>query len=113
MTVEHDPCACKEAEERDAGGELVDEEHVIGGSPWGEEVQNEMELAGVCKDDVKLSQDRAGKRGREMKDTELAVGGFVKRMGRVVVRGVDADDMASVLETESGINDEALSAACG
>ena len=111
MAVEDNPCAGKEAEKRDAGRELVDEEDVIGRRPGHEQTRDEMELTRMGKEDVQRTCNGAWERWGKVMDAQTTICGFLKGMGGVVVRGVDMDGMTSVLEPEGCVDDKALSAA--
>jgi hypothetical protein len=111
VAVEDNSCAGEEAEKRDAGRELVDEEDIIGRCPGREQTRDKVQLASMGKENMQRACERAWERRGEVMDAETTVDGFLKGMGRIVVRGVDVDIMAFVLEPEGGIDDEALSAA--
>ena len=61
---------CKGAKEWDAGGELVDEVDIVCWRAWGDEVEGEVELAGVREDDVQLALDGAGEWWDNVVDAE-------------------------------------------
>jgi hypothetical protein len=114
VAVEDDGAAGERAEERDAGGELVDDVHVRRGRRRGEEeARGEVQLARVREEDVQPAGERAGERRAEGAHGQRAVARLVEAVGRVVVRGVDRDGVAAALEAERGVDDEALGAAWG
>ena len=62
------------------------------------------------KENVQATGEGAWEWWGEVKDTKMTISCFLECMGRVVVGSIDANIMASVLETEGSIYDKSLCA---
>jgi len=60
------------------------------------------------KENVQAAGERARAWRGQGKDAKTTIGCFLECMGRVVVGSIDGNIVASVLETEGSIHDEAL-----